>query len=401
MKQHVLSPLIIVSFSFAAFLISLLFPAFSYNDFNGLKTSGSFEIFLFGSIAILGGGLMEWIIWLANPLCFIAIILFLNKKKSSVGISSAAAFIALSFLFWQDILVSESGRMASITSLHTGYYLWLFSILIVAAGTRYYFKNYKTEKAPEEKEKPGFKDHFSIQADIYSRYRPQYPDSLYSYLSSLTPEHELAWDCGTGNGQAAQGLSAYYTTVRATDPSAEQIRHAISRNNIFYIVEKAENSSLPDHSADLITIANALHWFDFDSFYAQAKRVLKKDGIIAAWGCGLPLITPEADEIIKEFHDHILGNYWLPENHLVEKKYETIPFPFESISTPDFTAVKFMNLEDLIGFINTWSAVQRFIKENHYNPTARLKVNLLKTWGDPLQEKQVRWELIMKVGKNN
>lgn len=248
-------------------------------------------------------------------------------------------------------------------------------------------------------ESKNFKDNFSKQAAIYAKYRPHYPDELYKYLAMLTLEHTLAWDCGTGNGQAASGLSKYFQKIIATDPSEKQISNAIPAENVVYHVEKAEEISLETNSVDLITIANALHWFDFDSFYRQANRVLKKDGVIAAWACGLPVIDPETDAIIKTFHDETLGDYWLPENRLVEKNYETIPFPFALIKVPSFAAVKMMNLDDLIGFINTWSAVQRFISENHTNPAESLKVKLLTIWGDKELRKEIKWNLILKAGK--
>jgi len=243
-----------------------------------------------------------------------------------------------------------------------------------------------------------FKDNFSKQSDIYVKYRPLYPKELYSFLASLTEEHELAWDCGTGNGQAAIGLSEFYKKVVATDPSEQQIKHCIPKENIKYLVEKAEQSSLPSHSADLLTIANALHWFDFDAFYKEAKRVLKNNGIIAAWTPGLPAISPEVDKLIRHYHDEILDPYWLPENRLIEKEYSTIPFPFELIKSPEFFYEKTMNLDEVTGYLNTWSATQRFMTENKYNPTELLKNDLLQIWNDGL-EKKLRWKLILKVGR--
>lgn len=244
-----------------------------------------------------------------------------------------------------------------------------------------------------------FKDNFSKQSDIYVKYRPHYPPALYEYLSSLTKNHELVWDCGTGNGQAATGLAEFYDSIIATDPSEQQIKNSIPHHKVNYRIEKAEDNSVPSNSVDLLTIANALHWLDFDPFFEQARRVLKKDGIIAAWAYRLPVISPEVDEIVHKFHYGILDSYWLPENRLVEKEYTTIPFPFKSIDVPDFHCEKHMDLDGLIGYLNTWSALQRFISQNNFNPTDALREELQTVWKDSAEKKKHTWKLTLKVGR--
>jgi ubiquinone/menaquinone biosynthesis C-methylase UbiE len=242
-----------------------------------------------------------------------------------------------------------------------------------------------------------FKDHFSQQSDIYARYRPQYPQELYAYLASLTEAHHVAWDCGTGNGQAATGLAAFYEKVVATDPSEQQIKNSQPHERVEYLVEKAEQTSIVSHSVDLVTVANALHWFDFEAFYKEARRVLKSNGVIAAWAYALPIISPEMDKIVKYIHYDILGTYWLAENQLVQDGYVNVPFPFGQIAAPTFYCEKAMSLEDFRGYLNTWSAMQRFINKNNYNPLDKLGDELAAAWGD--WEKGVRWKLILKVGR--
>jgi SAM-dependent methyltransferase len=245
-----------------------------------------------------------------------------------------------------------------------------------------------------------FKDKFSQQAAIYAKYRPHYPTGLYTYLHSLVDEHELAWDCGTGNGQAAVGLTKFFNKVIATDPSEEQIKNCIAHDRIKYVVEKAEHSSIETNSVDLLTIATALHWFDFETFYKEANRVLKPNAVIAAWAYGVPtILSPEVDELIQHFHYHTLDSYWLHENRLVEKGYETIPFPFQQIHSPEFYFEKTMKLDELAGYLNTWSATQSFINENKFNPTEQVFAELRNIWGDVASEKTVRWKLAMKVGR--
>ncbi|MDX1672399.1 MAG: class I SAM-dependent methyltransferase, partial [Balneolaceae bacterium] len=181
-----------------------------------------------------------------------------------------------------------------------------------------------------------FKDQFSKQSNAYKKYRPSYPDALFEYLSTLTEEHELAWDSGTGNGQAAFSLVDFYTDVYATDPSEEQIENATPHPNITYRVERAEDCSLDDASVDLVTVAQALHWFDFYAFYAEVKRVLKEGGVFAAWTYGRPSINRNIDGLIRYFHDELLEGYWRYENRLVDLEYVTLPFPFKELSTPQF-----------------------------------------------------------------
>jgi len=245
-----------------------------------------------------------------------------------------------------------------------------------------------------------FKDNFSKQAGTYAKYRPDYPDELFGYLQTLTKEHDLAWDCGTGNGQSAIGLSKYYRSVYATDPSEQQIRNALPHERITYKVEKAENPALSDGVVDLITVAQTLHWFEFDRFYSEVKRVLKPGAILAAWAYGLPSVNADIDEVIRHFHNHVVGEFWQPENRLIENGYATIPFPFEALHTPGFSIRKMLSLDDITGLVNSWSAVQRCIDKTGTNPVESLEPTLVELWGDPETERQATWKLILKVGKN-
>lgn len=243
-----------------------------------------------------------------------------------------------------------------------------------------------------------FKDFFSKQSDIYVKYRPSYPAELYTFLAGLTGKHDLAWDCGTGNGQAATSLAAYYHKVIATDPSAKQIENAIAHPKVEYRVEKAEHSGLANASVDLVTIANALHWFDFNSFYSEVRRVARKGAVIAAWACPTPHIEPEIDKIIFDYHDHVLNDYWRAENRLVENEYRDIPFPFEPIKAPQFRIEKMMDLDGVMGYLNTWSATQRFMEKNGHNPADEVREKLHRIWHDGSQKKLL-WNLPMKIGR--
>ena len=184
----------------------------------------------------------------------------------------------------------------------------------------------------------GFTDNFSTQSKEYSFSRPTYPESLFEFLSTVTPQKNLAWDCATGNGQAAIGLSKYFKKVIASDASKNQIRHGFQRENIDYKLFPAENAELDNDTVDIVTVAQALHWFDFDKFYYNVKRVGKKDGIIAVWSYDMHKINPQIDKITDrlDVDGEILGSYWNKETKYVKEKYKTIVFPFREISVPAF-----------------------------------------------------------------
>lgn len=244
-----------------------------------------------------------------------------------------------------------------------------------------------------------FSDNFSKQSDIYKKYRPDYPVELFDYLATLTPSHGLAWDAGTGNGQAALGLTSHFASVYATDPSAQQIDNAYRHDRINYKVEKAEQCSLGAHSTDLITVALALHWFDFSLFYAQVKRVLKPNGIIAAWAYGIPKISPEIDALIHHIHDSVVGELWQEENRMVEKEYTTIPFPFDEIKPPEFFIRKNLSKNDLLGLVRSWSATQKYIDKYAKDPIPAWDHKLTELWDNPENTKAATWKLVLKIGK--
>jgi SAM-dependent methyltransferase len=252
-----------------------------------------------------------------------------------------------------------------------------------------------------------FKDLFSSNSKEYSSSRPKYPRSLFEFLVGLVQHRNLAWDCATGNGQAAVVLSEYFEQVIASDASKEQIENAQPGNNIRYEVFPAERSSLADSSVDLITIAQALHWFDLDDFYKEAKRVLRKDGndgdggVIAAWAYGLHSVSPEIDNITHLLYEDILGSYWPKERKIVENKYQDIPFPFGEIDTPIFQIELDWSLSELIGYLYTWSSVQKYIQKNNSDPLKQVYEGLAAAWGEKntWHKRKVVWPIYMRVGR--
>jgi SAM-dependent methyltransferase len=243
-----------------------------------------------------------------------------------------------------------------------------------------------------------YKDFFSGHSTDYARFRPRYPRELFEYLASISPSRALAWDCATGNGQAAVALAEVFDQVIATDASAEQLSSATPHPRIEYRNVTAEDSGLPDGSVDLLTIAQAMHWFEFEPFFAEVRRVLKPGGVIAAWTYNVMFVSPEIDEIVRRFYKERIGTYWPPDRKLVEDDYRTIPFDFEELPPPDVRMRVNWSLMDLLGYIRTWSATQRFITDRGFNPVEELAEQLSAEWGRPEVEREVTWPLKMRIG---
>ena len=244
-----------------------------------------------------------------------------------------------------------------------------------------------------------FEDHFSKQSQTYAQYRPKYPEEIYAYLTSLAPGRSLAWDCGTGNGQAAVGLAKYFDKVYATDASAEQISRAYSHPNVEYHVEPAEHILLTDSIVDLVTVAVAIHWFNFDEFYREVKRVLAPDGILAVWTYNLTEISPEIDSLINDYYFNILNGFWPERIRYLEEGYKTIPFPFKEISPPSFSMKASWTLEQFAGFLSSWSATQRYREQNGHHPLETIWDKLSVAWGDEDETRSIRWPLHFRIGK--
>jgi SAM-dependent methyltransferase len=243
-----------------------------------------------------------------------------------------------------------------------------------------------------------FEDNFSAQAEAYAKHRPRYPEPLFEYLAGLVPAHQLAWDCGTGSGQAALGLTPYFDRIVATDASEQQIANALPHERITYHACLAHESRLEPSSVNLITAATALHWFDLEPFYAEVKRVLKPDGVIAAWTYYESVITPDIDRILRTYQYETVGNYWSQRIRWVEEGYKTVPFPFEEISAPHFIMETHWDLNELLGYLHSWSATQKFASERGYSPLEILYDELAHAWDTPDLKRLVQWPLCMKIG---
>lgn len=243
-----------------------------------------------------------------------------------------------------------------------------------------------------------FIDQFSELAREYSRYRPGYPQDLFKYLASLTPGYDLAWDCGTGNGQAALALAKYFQGVIATDASKEQIANAFPHPRVDYRVEPAENTSIEKGSVDLVTVGTAVHWFDFDPFYDEVRRVGKPGAILAAWTYYLLEITPGLDRLLERYYRETLGGFWDDRLRYLDERYQTLPFPFEEVQPPAFMMQVDWDLSMLLGFLASWSATPKFIAANGVHPLELVIEDLRAEWGPDGRVRRIRWPMHLRVG---
>jgi SAM-dependent methyltransferase len=240
-------------------------------------------------------------------------------------------------------------------------------------------------------------DHFSGGAADYARFRPGYPEALFDWIAQQTSAHELAWDCGCGNGQASVPLAARYQRVVGTDLSERQISAAAPHPRIEYRTAPAEASGLPDGCCDLVIVAQALHWFDFDRFYAEAKRVLKPGGVLAAWTYQLLRGEPAIDEIFTDYYRRVLASWWPAERKWVDEGYRTLPFPFTEIAAPAFEIRLQWTLDDLLAYLRTWTATRYLAQAENRDPVLPLGEALRPAWGDGTRE--IVWPIAMRVGR--
>ncbi len=242
-----------------------------------------------------------------------------------------------------------------------------------------------------------FADHFSAHAATYAAYRPRYPIALFHWLAVIAPGTALAWDAGTGNGQVATGLVTRFARVVATDASADQIRRAEPHARIAYAVAQYE-SGIADHAAQLVTVGQALHWFDAETFCAEARRVLQPGGVLAAFAYVQSTVSPAVDLLVRHHHDVTLGHYWPGEHHWIHDEYRSIALPIDELVAPPFELREDWTLERYTGFIRSWSATQRLIAARGEEPIKAFERELASAWG-PISRRSVKWPLIIRAGE--
>lgn len=240
-----------------------------------------------------------------------------------------------------------------------------------------------------------FKDYFSDRSARYAQYRPNYPDSLFCFLADRCRRHERAWDCATGNGQSALGLIKFFEEVIATDASAAQIEAAIPSPGVHYRVAAAERSELPEQSVDLLTVGQALHWFQIQQFFEEAQRVVRPGGVVATWFYKLCNVSAAVDSIVDRLYGDIVDEFWPPERHYIENDYAGIPYPAPLLDVPEFSMRASWSVDDMLGYLGTWSACKRYTGQHGHDPVALIEAELREAWGTAARE--VTWPLVVRA----
>ena len=245
----------------------------------------------------------------------------------------------------------------------------------------------------------GFADHFSRDSVAYARFRPGYPPELFAWLATLPAGRSVAWDCGTGTGQAAALLTPHFGLVVGSDPSRAQLAAADRSSGARYFAGSSESSALAGRRVDLVTVAQALHWFDRERFYREVSRIIAPGGAFAAWSYGVLRSTPAVDRVIARFYGETVGPWWPPERVLVENGYRDLAIPVAEAAAPSFSIEARLTLEELLGYIRTWSAVGRFVVGRGYDPIPELGEALGPVWGAPAVARPITWPLTIRAGR--
>lgn len=242
-------------------------------------------------------------------------------------------------------------------------------------------------------------DVFASVAREYASFRPGYPPEMFEWLARACASRRAVWDCGCGSGQASTALAEHFETVHATDVAPEQIAAARPHPRVSYRVAAAESSGLQAASVDLVTVAQALHWFDIDAFYAEARRVASPGAVLAVWTYPRPEIADAGlDRIFVRFYSETVGPYWPAERRHVESHYRTLAFPFEELPHPSFGLELRWSLDQILGYVGSWSATAGYRKQKGTDPVPLLREALAPLWPDG-RVLTVRMPLVLKAAK--
>ena len=245
-----------------------------------------------------------------------------------------------------------------------------------------------------------FSDHFSALSSAYAVHRPGYPEGLFALLAALPARRNRVWDCATGSGQAALGLAHHFDAVLATDASAAQVQAAASHPRVRYAVAQAEAAPFRSGMFDLVTVAQALHWLELPEFYAEARRLLAPGGVVAVWTYGRHQVDGgPIDAVLGDYYDGVGGPYWPPERGCVESGYRTLRFPFAEVAVDPPAMTVSWSLEEMLGYIGTWSATARCRTVTGVDPVAALADRLTPLWGDPADRRRIEWPLSVRAGR--
>lgn len=244
-----------------------------------------------------------------------------------------------------------------------------------------------------------FRDHFSASSPDYARFRPGYPPALFDWIAGESPGRDRAWDCATGSGQAALGLAGHFGLVVGSDASDAQLAAAARHPRVRYVRSSAEASGLASGSIDAVAAAQAVHWFDRPAFFGEVARVARPGALLAVWTYWTLIISPEIDARIAAFYTGVVGPYWPPERRLIEGQYADVVLPFEPVAAPELSIDLPMTLNDVAGYIGTWSSTQRYREARGEDPVPALIESIAPLWVDGDAPRPTRWPLAIRAGR--
>jgi len=233
----------------------------------------------------------------------------------------------------------------------------------------------------------------------YARYRPDYPQALADHLADIAPRRRAALDVGCGTGQFTCQLAAQFETVSGLDPSADQIAHATPHPRVRYAVGHAEETGQQGRAFDLVTAAQAAHWFDLPRFYAEARRVAAPDALLALISYGVAQLDPDLAGRFLHFYTTEIGPYWPPERRMVDEGYAGIAFPFPELPAPRLDIVREWSLADFLGYVSTWSAVRRAREAGKEALLVAFAQDLRELWGEAGTMRTIRWPVVARIGR--
>lgn len=241
-------------------------------------------------------------------------------------------------------------------------------------------------------------DHFSVLADVYVGHRPRYPNSWLQQLAALCPRRGRALDCACGSGQATTALALYYDQVIACDASFAMLSRMHAPRNVWPVTAIAESLPFETTSVDLITVAQALHWFDANRFFAEARRLLRPGGVLATWCYQLLRIAPAIDDVLADLYNEMLSGYWPPERRRVDRGYSDVYMPLIEVATqaPDLTV--HWSFNELLGYLKSWSATKHYEREQGHCAVDSIRPLLHGAWGTA-ESRTVRWPMAARVGR--
>jgi SAM-dependent methyltransferase len=242
-------------------------------------------------------------------------------------------------------------------------------------------------------------DHFSRDSRSYAEFRPRYPASLFSWVAALPAARRLAWDAATGSGQAATMLVPHFERVVATDLSREQLQARLEAPGAYYAASLAEASGLRGARVDLVTVAQAYHWFDHSRFHREVSRVIVPGGALAVWCYGVMRAPPDLDAAVTRFYYETVGSYWPAERGHVEKGYRHFEIPIAEVESPPLAIEAELTLPQFLGYVRTWSAVGRFMQAMGYDPVQALGRELGAIWMDPASTRRITWPISVRAGR--